>query len=141
MRLRLLALVGALACPACGAAPPPTTPAAGGTPRWHEAPTRPAPPPPRRATRTSRPAAPPPRAAEPEPTPAEPTFLQPLVDPARTRAVVLLYHAFDVGPDPLSVSSTNLERQICWLLDSGVEIIGLGQLVDFLEGRCRLPRR
>jgi len=68
-------------------------------------------------------------------------FRLPLVSPERTRAVVLLYHAFDVGADPLSVSSDRLERQLGWLNQSNVELVSITELVEFLEGARQLPER
>jgi peptidoglycan/xylan/chitin deacetylase (PgdA/CDA1 family) len=66
---------------------------------------------------------------------------QALVEPEQTRATVLLYHAFDRGSEPLSVSSRRFERQMVWLLEHGVEVIALSELLEFLEGRRRLPKR
>lgn len=72
---------------------------------------------------------------------AAPAFRQPPVDPRDTRAVVLLYHAFDRGAKPLSVSASNFERQVRWLLDEGVEVVHTSELIAFLNGELRLPRR
>ncbi len=82
---------------------------------------------------------PPPLPDKPQP-PASP-FVQPVVDAEQTRAVVLLYHAFDRGSAPLSVRSSNFEKQLRWLLESGVEIVHTSQLLSFLEGGIKLPRR
>ncbi len=65
----------------------------------------------------------------------------PLVAAEQTRANVFLYHAFDRGTDPLSVPSPRFERQIQWLIEHDVEIVALSELIEFLEGRRRLPRR
>src|SRR5262245_19657861 len=43
---------------------------------------------------------------------SERTLREPLVSPEETRAIVLLYHAFDRGNVPLSVPSARLEKQI-----------------------------
>ncbi|MEZ4232661.1 MAG: polysaccharide deacetylase family protein [Polyangiaceae bacterium] len=69
------------------------------------------------------------------------TFTHPVVDAHRTRAVVLLYHGFDRGSDPLSVSSSNFKQQMQWLKDNRVEVVHLSQLVSFLRGELLLPER
>jgi peptidoglycan/xylan/chitin deacetylase (PgdA/CDA1 family) len=66
---------------------------------------------------------------------------EPLVPLEDTRAVVLLYHAFDRGPVPLSVPSSRFEKQLVWLRENRVEIVTLGELLGFLEGKHRLPAR
>jgi len=68
-------------------------------------------------------------------------FRLPLVSPERTRAVVLLYHAFDTGADPLSISSRRLEGHLEWLETSDVELVSVKELVEFLEGKRQLPQR
>jgi len=67
--------------------------------------------------------------------------MRPIVEPDRTRAVVLLYHAFDRGSTPHSVSSTRFEEQLRWLFLHDIEIIRLSDLVEFLEGKRALPAR
>jgi peptidoglycan/xylan/chitin deacetylase (PgdA/CDA1 family) len=59
----------------------------------------------------------------------------------RTRAVVLLYHAFDVGPEPLGLSSQRFEQQLERLERDGVVVVPLSALVEFLEGSRELPER
>ncbi len=61
--------------------------------------------------------------------------------PARadTRAVVLLYHAFDVGKDPLGISSRRFEAHLDWLRDNGVSVVPLSALIDFVHGARTLP--
>jgi peptidoglycan/xylan/chitin deacetylase (PgdA/CDA1 family) len=84
------------------------------------------------------------RRVDPGPTeqqPVERSMRQALVEPEETRITVLLYHAFDRGKDPLSVSSARFERQIVWLVEHGVEVVALSELLEFLEGRRRLPKR
>ncbi len=76
-----------------------------------------------------------------ESQPAVPRFEQPLVEPEETRAVVLLYHAFDRGTAPLSVRSRNFEKQLRWLQAEKVEIVHTSELLEFLEGSRRLPKR
>lgn len=66
---------------------------------------------------------------------------EPLVDARDTRAVVLLYHGFNRGNDPLSVSTANFERQLDWLEAHGVEIVHTSELIEFLEGKRRLPAK
>ncbi len=68
-------------------------------------------------------------------------FKHPVVEAHRTRAVVLLYHGFDRGSDPLSVSSFNFKRQMQWLKDNRVEVVHLSHLVLFLNGKLLLPER
>ncbi|MEZ4374623.1 MAG: polysaccharide deacetylase family protein [Polyangiaceae bacterium] len=69
------------------------------------------------------------------------TFSHPVVDAHRTRAVVLLYHGFDRGSDPLSVSSYAFRQQMEWLKENRVEVVHLSQLVLFLRGKLLLPER
>ncbi|MBX3181391.1 MAG: polysaccharide deacetylase family protein [Polyangiaceae bacterium] len=79
-----------------------------------------------------------------EPTPAAdagPRFREPVVDVGETRAVVLLYHGFDRGKDPLSVASRHFREQMVWLRENQVEAVWPSQLVRFLRGELRLPRR
>jgi peptidoglycan/xylan/chitin deacetylase (PgdA/CDA1 family) len=64
-----------------------------------------------------------------------------LVEPEATRAVTLLYHAFDVGPDPLGLSSRRFEAHLERLSADGVAIVPLSALIEFLEGKRRLPAR
>jgi peptidoglycan/xylan/chitin deacetylase (PgdA/CDA1 family) len=64
-----------------------------------------------------------------------------LVARDRTRAVVLLYHAFDVGPEPLGISSQRFEHQLERLERDGVVLVPLSALVEFLEGARELPER
>ncbi|MBX3129513.1 MAG: polysaccharide deacetylase family protein [Polyangiaceae bacterium] len=78
---------------------------------------------------------------EPAPAPAQRALGEPLVEPERTRATVLLYHGFDRGTDPLSVSSKNFERHIEWLLASRVEIVHTSELIEFMQGKRRLSER
>ena len=59
----------------------------------------------------------------------------------RTRAIVLLYHSFDVGPQPLGLSSRRFESHLEWLAQSGVAVVPLSALIEFLEGRRLLPER
>lgn len=54
---------------------------------------------------------------------------------------MLLYHGFDRGADPLSVSSANFRKQMLWLGDNQIEIIKLSHLVGFLRGEHELPAR
>lgn len=72
----------------------------------------------------------------------QPTFTEPLVPREETRAVVLLYHNIDLGMTPRSVWPWNFEAQLLELRKTGVEIIAMGQLVAFLEGRIQqLPAK
>jgi peptidoglycan/xylan/chitin deacetylase (PgdA/CDA1 family) len=64
-----------------------------------------------------------------------------LVPRARTRAVVLLYHAFDVGREPLGISSQRFEQQLERLRRDGVVVVPLSALIEFLEGARQLPER
>lgn len=84
-----------------------------------------------------------PLVADPPAAAAAPTggFKHPVVAPHETRAVVLLYHSFDRGADPLSVSSANFRKQMLWLQDNQVEVVQLSQLVGFLRGEHALPAR
>lgn len=70
-----------------------------------------------------------------------PEFAHPVVEAHRTRAVVLLYHGFDRGSDPLSVSSIAFKQQMEWLKENRVEVVHLSQLVLFLRGKLLLPER
>lgn len=86
----------------------------------------------------------------PEPTPTaiaeappapQRTFSQPVVEAAATRAMVLVYHEFDYGPEKLSVTTKNLEIQLDWLEQNGIEIISLSELLDYLDGNLQLPAK
>ena len=68
-------------------------------------------------------------------------FEQAVVEPEVTRAIVLLYHAFDRGNEPLSLPRTRFERHLKWLSDNDVEIVALSELIDFLVGKTKLPAR
>lgn len=100
----------------------------------------PTPPPPTRtvATETATVERP---VADAPPEPERRAFAQPLAPRSETRALVLLYHAFNRGAQPLSVRTKDFEAQLEWLADSGVEIVSLSELVDFLEGKRDLPAK
>lgn len=83
-------------------------------------------------------AAAPPAQAEPPPPPA---FNEPVVAPGQTRAVVLMYHAFDRGSADLTVDGWQFERQIVWLRENHVEVVSTSQLVAFLRGEISLPEK
>ena len=73
------------------------------------------------------------------PLPSAPTA--PLVARSETRAVVLGYH--DIGPrgDDRTVSAAAFEAHVELLVRSGVTVVPLSQLVDFLEDKRKLPAR
>jgi hypothetical protein len=73
-----------------------------------------------------------------EPPPAPHSFL---VSRERTRVVVLLYHAFDVGPDPLGLPASRFVHHLDALTSLGVEFVPLSALIDFLEGKRELGER
>lgn len=68
-------------------------------------------------------------------------FTLPLAPRAETRAVVLLYHAFNRGNVPLSVRTRDFDAQLTWLEQHEVEIVTTTELLDFLDGRIALPAR
>lgn len=78
--------------------------------------------------------------APPE-APTPPAFREPLVARSETRAIVLLYHAFNRGAVPLSVRTPHFDEQLDWLQNNHVEIVSTSELVRFLSGEIRLPRR
>lgn len=75
------------------------------------------------------------------PTPAQREFAEPVVPRSETRALVLLYHAFNRGAQPLSVRARDFDEQLGWLADNHVEIVSTSELLDFLEGKLALPAR
>ncbi len=79
--------------------------------------------------------------SEPAAAGSGPRFREPVVDVSETRAVVLLYHGFDRGKDPLSVASRHFREQMLWLRENQVEAVWPSQLVRFLRGELLLPRR
>ncbi|MCC6216655.1 MAG: polysaccharide deacetylase family protein [Polyangiaceae bacterium] len=97
---------------------------------------RPAPAPPARM-----PPPPPPTPDAPPIVPPERSFRLPLVDPDQTRAVLLLYHAFGVGRERLSVSTRDFAAHLGVLTEGNAELVTTTELVEFLEGRRRLPAR
>lgn len=84
--------------------------------------------------------APPATEAEAPPAAAR-VFTEPLAPRSETRAIVLLYHAFNRGAQPLSVSTKDFDAQLAWLADNHVEIVHLSELLDFLDGKLALPAR
>ncbi len=81
-----------------------------------------------------------PAASPPAPLPA-PRFSSPVVPRSETRAIVLLYHAFNRGAQPLSVSTRDFDAQLAWLAENRVEVVSTSELLDFLEGSRALPER
>jgi peptidoglycan/xylan/chitin deacetylase (PgdA/CDA1 family) len=75
------------------------------------------------------------------PTTAPSSASAPLVARSETRAVVLGYH--DVGPraDDRTVSGAAFEAHMEALVRSGVSVVPLSHLVDFLEDKRKLPAR
>ncbi len=73
--------------------------------------------------------------------PARRAFTEPVAPRSETRAVVLLYHAFNRGAQPLSVRTRDFDAQLAWLADHQVEIVTVSELIDFLEGKLALPAR
>jgi len=130
-RLFCLLIVGLVGCTSARSAPP--------------APLAPGPvaAPPTRTVASDPPrlSAPEPR-GEPSPGPsARRTFAEPVVPRSETRANVLLYHAFNRGAQPLSVSTRDFEAQLAWLAEHRVEVVTTSELLDFLEGSLALPAR
>jgi len=84
-------------------------------------------------------------AREPQPVEPKPAaaarFREPLAPRSTTRAIVLLYHAFNRGAQPLSVRASDFDRQLQWLHDHHVEIVSTSELVGFLAGDGQLPAR
>jgi peptidoglycan/xylan/chitin deacetylase (PgdA/CDA1 family) len=68
-------------------------------------------------------------------------FVNPVVEPRETRAMVLVYHEFNRGSDKLSVKTRDFEDQLDWLEENGVEIVSVSELLDFLDGKLALPAR
>lgn len=122
-----------------------------------------APPPTPAETPVSRPAEPSPvaiappstRAVEPIPAPADvtasppnaippaatPETSLPLANPDDTRALVLMYHAFNRGTEDLTVDGWQFERQLTWLQENDVAIVPTATLVRFLRREQSLPLR
>jgi peptidoglycan/xylan/chitin deacetylase (PgdA/CDA1 family) len=81
-------------------------------------------------------------ATSPAPAPNEPPrFHEPLAPREKTRAIVLLYHAFNRGAQQLSLKSSDFERQLEWMENNHVEIVSTSELLDFLEAKRDLPER
>ena len=68
-------------------------------------------------------------------------YREPLAAAEDTRGVVLLYHAFDRGRQPLSLPSSRFAQHLDWLRDNHVEIVPLSHFIDFLRGDRLLPKR
>lgn len=73
--------------------------------------------------------------------PPRASFREPIAPRSETRVVVLLYHAFNRGPQPLSVRATDFDEQLGWLEDNHVEIVSTSELVSFVHGELDLPAR
>jgi peptidoglycan/xylan/chitin deacetylase (PgdA/CDA1 family) len=58
-----------------------------------------------------------------------------------TRILVLMYHAFDRGKEPLTVDGWQFERQLLWLRDNGIAIVPTSALAMFLRKEKPLPKR
>ena len=54
---------------------------------------------------------------------------------------ILCYHRFGGGGGKMTVSAANFAAQLDWLARNDYHVIGLAQLVGFLEGRQAVPRR
>lgn len=54
---------------------------------------------------------------------------------------ILCYHRFGGGGGKMTVSAANFATQLDWLARNDYHVIGLAQLVGFLEGRQAVPRR
>lgn len=75
------------------------------------------------------------------PQPPPRTFSQPLANPEDTRALVLMYHAFDRGSADLTVDGWQFDRQLAWLRDNHVEIVSTSDVIRFLRAEQKLPAR
>src|SRR5690606_27650269 len=53
---------------------------------------------------------------------------------------VLLYHSIGSNASRPSVKMSAFRQQLAWLREHDVEVIRLSQLLDFMEGKLRLPR-
>lgn len=75
------------------------------------------------------------------PPTAAPESSLPLANPDDTRALVLMYHAFDRGTADLTVDGWQFERQLTWLQQNDVAIVPTSTLVRFLRREQSLPLR
>lgn len=78
---------------------------------------------------------------ESPPPPQLRNFSQPLANPEDTRALVLMYHAFDRGSADLTVDGWQFDRQLTWLRNNQIEIVSTSEVVRFLRGEQKLPAR
>jgi peptidoglycan/xylan/chitin deacetylase (PgdA/CDA1 family) len=75
------------------------------------------------------------------PPAATPETSLPLANPDDTRALVLMYHAFNRGTEDLTVDGWQFERQLTWLQENDVAIVPTATLVRFLRREQSLPLR
>lgn len=75
------------------------------------------------------------------PTRAKWSPREPVVEHAKTRAIVLMYHSIDTGILPRSVSPKMFESHLQWLVDNHVEVVPLSTFVAYLDGKVELPER
>ncbi|HFE48882.1 MAG TPA: polysaccharide deacetylase family protein [Chromatiaceae bacterium] len=54
---------------------------------------------------------------------------------------VLCYHRFGDRDDGMMISARRFEQQMAYLRDNGYQVIPLTALLEFLEGRQRVPRK
>ncbi len=79
--------------------------------------------------------------AHEDPPTVPPDSSLPLANPDDTRALVLMYHAFDRGNADLTVDGWQFERQLSWLQENHVAIVPTSMLVRFLRREQSLPLR
>ncbi len=64
------------------------------------------------------------------------------ISPHAAHAVpVLCYHRFGDRDDGMMISARHFERQMRYLKDNGYQVVPLASLLEFLEGRQRLPKK
>ncbi len=64
------------------------------------------------------------------------------IRPGRAQSIpVLCYHRFGTRDDGMMISAQRFAEQMDWLRDHGYHVVPLRDLLDFLEGRKRLPRK
>ncbi|HEU5075959.1 MAG TPA: polysaccharide deacetylase family protein, partial [Polyangiaceae bacterium] len=65
---------------------------------------------------------------------------RPVVPPDETVVRVLLYHGIGTRTSRPVVKTRAFREQLDWLAAQDIEVIRLSQLLEFLDGRLRLPR-
>lgn len=61
--------------------------------------------------------------------------------PDNIRIIALCYHGVAWTPHPQAITPGLLASQLDWMRKAGLNIISTQQIIDFVEGRVRLPQR